>query len=285
MTDSKTPKYGVELDVLELPKISPQPPAETPVVSDDLISEDRLQESETLSEPKPVHIDKTISEARFKPKIIIVSFFILLAVMSIIFAFRDSFNLIMNQQVDFIMPLDRLCLKLENSSLRLHDSIQEIDTLSFNIGSKSKIKLIIETIDTAKMYLSEFISNIEKFQKYTEKYQAELTKENQEYLIETSNFFHQDAHKHYIHILTEYLDILRRYLTYYYKNFEAIKDKNQAKIESSEVLYIKYKRNNNIYNNADSINGDKIRHFVEKYPKAARFFPSDSKGSIFKWTN
>ncbi len=285
MTKSKSQKPGFELDALDLPKITPQQPAETPVDSDDSAPENQFQEPEIPSQPKPVLVDKTTSQAQFKPKIIIASILALSIVISLIFVFRSSFTFDRNQQNGFTMPVDRLCLKLENSSLRLHESVQEIEILSFNMGSRSKIKLIIETIGIAKNYLSEYLMNIEKLQYHTKKYQEKLSNEEQEYLIETINFFQQDEYKHYIHILTEYLDILRNYLTYYDNNFEAIKKKQQAKIKSLEVLYIKYKRISNIYNNADSINGDRIRQFIEKHPKAAKFFPIDLKGSIFKWTN
>lgn len=288
MTESKKTKPGIELDIIKIPDSSTNgQAAKKPIVIGDPPSPEDVQQAFEITPGSERQKDtaKTEKPSKSRSTVWMLSFFLAVSAGAVIFFvwYVSPWN---NQPGnDFLMPVDRLCIKLENSSLKLHASIQEVETLSVTIGSKSKIKQIIETIDTAKMYLNEFMSNIETFHTYTKNKRPGKPDEIEEYLIETGNFFLNDDYKHYIHILTEYLDVFKNYLTYYYKNFDEIKNKHPAKIRSTETLYIKYKRISNIYQNAETMNQANVKQLIGKYPKAARFFPSDQKGSIFKWTN
>lgn len=287
MTDSKKTKQGIELDVIKIPPhTNGQPEKKAIVIGENSSHEDPVQVFEIPEDSqRQDEAAQAISPAKSRSNLFIISICLLVLAGAVAFFFWQSSTRSLNSKNDFLMPIDRLCIKIEDSSLKLHESVQTIETMSATMGSKSKIKQVIETIDTARVYLSEFTSNIKKFHQYTHKDAPGKTDEIETYLIETSNFFLTDDYKHYIHILSEYLDVFNRYLTYYYNNYDEIKNKHPAKIKSTEVLYIKYKQATNLYHNADAINRANIKLLLEKFPKAARFFPRDQKGSIFRWTN
>jgi len=162
--------------------------------------------------------------------------------------------------------------------------LEEVETLTKVINSKAKIEQIVESVEIVETLLPQYETTKATYIEAIRKYEGELRKNGRYELIETGRFFQQSESINYLSRLREYIDVSKKYLSYYYKKYNAIKNQEQPQLQSYEALYLKYKRAYANYGQARKFNNQAIERLTDKYPRTATLVIYDKKGSVFTWT-
>jgi len=283
MSENASHKKGIDLDVLIIPK-SPglQPNAETPAHEEASLSS---SQSNTQKKIKTAADTGNATVFKQRSKVIhIPGVFLVILIFSFAALFHQELYHFLGQNIstmDVPGPLGELIQRLETSSKKLNESTNDAEMMGRRVSSKSKIEATIQAVDQTKAHLSVLQSDIDDFLVYTDKHKAALSENGQTIFIDIAIFYRHGSYLHYTSLMAAYLDTMQKYLSYYLRHYEAIKNERQPQTESYESLYIRHKRMLGLYEDARSLNEEMMNKFIKRYPAASPLFPAIEKTLFF----
>jgi hypothetical protein len=112
-------------------------------------------------------------------------------------------------------------------------------------------------------------------------FQQELENGGNKSLIAVGNFYRQKSAPKFLSVLKDFLEVQKKYLLYFYNNYEKIHKKQQPQIYTYEKFYLQYTRSTERYDQATDLESKAINHILQEYPKTKKLFLIRKGTAIF----
>lgn len=172
---------------------------------------------------------------------------------------------------------------LADNTVQLRSAIADVEAKCKVINSKKKIALILKTVGSITTQLPDYEFYRKQYVLAVDRHHDKLTEAGQDVLIETANFFKQESDIQYLQVLEEYMTTLEKYLTYFYRNFDEVKQQQQPQIDSYERIYLEYKRILDKYEQVSTEEKRAVGQLLQIHPQAEVLFLYQEKGAIFSF--
>lgn len=274
--EDKKEQSGIELDAIDLSALLAAKKEAPEVSGDSEVEEVEIGEESLASadEPAPPRKGKGI---------------LLLAVAAVCVLCGGLFWLYQStvrspqSREDLPGPVRAEVGRIEKISAQLLFRLEEIETLSKVINSKAKIEQVMENVEVVEALIPRYRTARAAYVEVVKNNEDALRRSGHVDLIEIARFFQGEASRNHLIALQGYIDVTRKYLTYYHKKFESVKNREQPQLQSYEALYLDYKRAHSEYDHARGLSNQAIETLTGQYPNIAALVVYDKKGTVFTW--
>ncbi len=273
MVDKENRKPGIELDAIDLNSLS--------FLKTEMKKEGPAEQIVPLAETTPssikseeIHKDIKILALPSKRRAWLLGGVILALIGGGVYAlwFLGLFEYLFSDGQQPSSDVRHAIQVFAENTKKMSSLVADMEEGSKEINSKIKISQLLAVVNSINAQLPEYEYRRNEYSRNVRKNHSRLVETGHSDLVAAATFLEHAPSIQYIEILKEYLASLERYLTYFYINFDEVRQRRQPQMESYEKLYLEYKRFQNKYEQIRSLEKQAAGRLLETYPQARGLF-------------